>query len=81
MPLANPDVAVAATQMEILTMATKKKSTARKPKARSVTKSMKLKWKRVEGAIGALDEVLTGLGAERADRIRERVRSILNSFK
>lgn len=28
-----------------------------------------------------LDEVLTGLGAERAERIRERVRAVLTSFK
>ena len=111
----NPNVAVAATQMEILTMATKKKttktakktsvkkrtrrqaagkhglavadpktqrrpatkSTARKPKARArpPAKSKRL---RVEGAIGALDEVMAGLGAEQAEAIRQRVRSILN---
>ena len=68
-------------------MATKKKNpTARKPrpavkpkaKAQPATKSKRL---RVEGAIGALDEVMAGLGAERAEVIRQRVRSILNSFR
>ena len=69
-------------------MATKKKEkpTARKPrpavkpkaKAQPATKSKRL---RAEGAIGALDEVLTGIGTERAERIRRRVRAVLNSFR
>lgn len=66
-----------------------KKSTARKPrlaklpaaakrKSRPATKTKK---QRVDGAIGALDEVLHGIGAERAERIRQRVRSVLASFR
>ena len=52
--------------------------TQSKAKARPVTKS---KARRVNGAIGELDKVLHGIGAERADRIRERVRFVLNSFR
>ncbi len=47
-------------------------------RSRPGTKSKRV---RVDGAIGALDEVLTGVGAERAETIRQRVRSILNSFR
>ena len=114
MPLANPNVAVAATQMEILTMATKKKttakktktkkktiakkktskkkqsaitkaivkkSTARKPRLKSTRPATKSKRMRVEGTVAALDGVLHGIGAERAERIRQRVRALLNSFR
>ena len=61
------------------------KSTARKPRSRAVadpkTQRPKTKKHRVDGVVAALDDVLHGIGAERADRIRQRVRAILTSFR
>ena len=63
-----------------LAVADPKTQTRPKPKAKA-RPSTKSKRVRVDGAIGALDDVLHGIGAERAERIRQRVRSILTLFR
>jgi len=61
-----------------LAVADPKTQTKAKAKARPPAKSKRV---RVDGAVASLDEVLVGIGAERAEAVRQRVWVILNSFR